>query len=159
MPYIGKYLKIRKYKKAGSINTYNCQFWTIFLFLSRLFFFFYNFFDWLFYIIVLFPSAALLFSSPTLHNLLLFLTFFSLFFYSFVFFFFFCITFWTYCSIELFYLQPPLCYSLHPHYIASFFCNRFLKLLSLNHDNTSLLNMLFLLIMHLKKTQTCVKYT
>src|SRR5699024_9559518 len=109
MPYIGKYLKIRKYKKAGSINTYNCQFWTIFLFLSRLFFFLYNFFDWLFDRIVLSPAAAVLFTAPTLHSLLL--------------------------------------------------LNRFLKLLSLNHDNTSLLNMLFLLIMHLKKTQTCVKYT
>src|SRR5699024_12644463 len=84
---------------------------------------------------------------------------FGQFFYSFPVFFSFCITFLTGCSKELFYLQPPLCYSLHPHYISSFFCSRFLKLLSLNHDNTSLLNMLFLLIIHLKKTQTCVKYT
>src|SRR5699024_9667010 len=84
---------------------------------------------------------------------------FGQFFYSFPVFFSFCITFWTGCSIELFYLQPPLCYSLHPHYIASFFFNRFLKLLSLNHDHTSLLNMLLLVIMHLNKTQRCVKYT
>src|SRR5699024_8208879 len=84
---------------------------------------------------------------------------FGQFFYSFPVFFSFCITFLTGCSEELFYLQPPLCYSLHPHYIASFFCNRFLKLLSLNHDNTSLINILFLLIIHIKKTQTCVKYT
>src|SRR5699024_11656445 len=77
MPYIGKYLKIRKYKKAGSINTYNCQFWTIFLFLSRLFFFLYNFFDWLFERIVLFPAAAVLFTAPTLHSLLLLSPFFA----------------------------------------------------------------------------------
>src|SRR5699024_12591849 len=71
MTYIEKYLKIRNYKKACIINTYNCQFWTIFLFLSRLFFFLYNFLDWLFERIVLSPAAAVLFTAPTLHSLLL----------------------------------------------------------------------------------------